>query len=84
MFYIPTIQEVSRMTRILTRFADRMLSQLVPTIDTQAATCVYGKTIWRYCYCSNGLRIGQPCYYVKVDGDYICMCFGCQAVIGAC
>lgn len=72
------------MSRTLARFADGLLARLVPHHETQAATCVYGKTIWRYCYCSRGLRIGQPCYYFRVGSDLKCGCFACQAVIGAC
>lgn len=72
------------MSRVLTRFADGMLARLVPHTAANAGPCVVGKTVWRYCYCRNGLRIGQPCYYFRHGDDLICGCFACQAVIGAC
>lgn len=72
------------MTRALNRFADSLLARLVPQQEAEAATCVYGKTIWRTCYCSRGMRIGQPCYYVQIGDDLKCACFACQAVVGTC
>lgn len=73
------------MSRTLTRFADGLLARLVPQTHADAGACTWGRTVWRTCYCSRGLRIGQPCYYVNIGNDtWRCACFGCQAVIGTC
>lgn len=70
--------------RTVNRLADKLLTRLVPQIQTDAATCVQGRTVWRTCYCSRGMRIGQPCYFIRDGDNLICGCFACQAVIGTC
>ncbi|MCC5579600.1 hypothetical protein IMZ11_28620 [Microtetraspora sp. AC03309] len=67
------------MIDVIGRFADHLLTRLVPRGEASASTC---GTFYQLCYCSGGLRYSKLC-----DGGcngIPVYCYSCTVITGTC